>query len=1300
MNPKYSNYVDQHAIYIVSYPIEGLTNFFKVGSTMNIHNRIPAYRTSNPFLYEILAVYFVDKNSYDVDDAIQIYIETNATDKLYRTFPKITKEYLERGGKKAGGLEWYVCKDGLNKLKEVIEHLFFLKNIKFKSIKPNEVEDAIKYFKKERFTKSKKEQRKIRAEIIMDLEDEAERIDNRKDKLKLKMKKLQEKIIKKQNQEEKVQEEYKPRFHQYMIIETIMKNIKKGSNQFIVAACPRSGKSYIMSFLCKRFDELKFKNILITTTFPSETIGGYEKALKILNTKYGYNMINYKDSSSVKSMKESIDFNQKNIVIISKQSLIRKGSEIKQFINKFNCLFTDEFHYGGASALAINKLNDFKGLKIHLTGTFYKVSARYDIDNSNILLWDYADIKYCKNITNINDLTSKYPKKLVLSYIKQNKITDIFNIREDYLKFPNQKYLSLNKDVDITPAELFLMSKNKKDEFSSFKNNKQLNQLLGKIFKDTDNGLFRTIKKRDGDTLNKKTGIILYLPQTQSTAKTMKLLSTKIKKEFPDRFEIESLNSENNKKDKLMKKYKVKTLEEALIRRFEDCKEEKHLIFIVRNMLEVGISLPFVDIVIKLHNSESYEKNVQQNFRSCTERNGKKEAYIIDYNYQNVFNTILFNFNPKNTKSKKDIIKLIFDYELLIDCDINYHEMDNALEIIAKLDFTYNIEKSELNINMDKMKNYNGNWKIKKTKFNKKKEVLKTEKEVKAGVATVMEKVARGQSDKKKTNKKSKKISQEEEDLIKLRRYKKFFKNLIDVIIFHNQHLFKKGDSLNSLFKKGLKNEKFISFVREHIEKNYEIDLNNNFKNILINIYKDMVILVNDFDSINNIYIKNFMNNIDKLNDKKIEQKFLFVHSLMNPTDSTRKTAGEVLTPFTLIDEMLDKLPKKVWSDPNLKWADIASGLGNYQLKIYQRLMKGLSKKISNKDKRKKHILEKMIYYAELGSNNTELYKKIIDPKNKYKLNVFQGNSLENSLSKYMKNVWKIKSFDIIVGNPPYQGTGRKKIYINFINTAFSLLKQDGILLYITPILAVNYLMGSEIVQQIADNLKDIKYINVNANIKKKFTGVGSDFAYYLVYNREYTNKTIIEFSDGHRENIKLKWKTIIPLDVNKNYYNITKKVLNINKNEWERKAARFSDNLSDEKTETHKYKIVQKIKTNEIVYKWSNRTHKTYTFHHKVFFPTLGNNYLIDKEANQFPGTSFVIFIPTNSLEESKNIVKLKKSKLFKFLEKVFDNLRSPSDYIWKNLKKIDITNNMTNKDIYQKYNLTSSDIKIIESL
>jgi len=45
-------------------------------------------------------------------------------------------------------------------------------------------------------------------------------------------------------------------------------------------------------------------------------------------------------------------------------------------------------------------------------------------------------------------------------------------------------------------------------------------------------------------------------------------------------------------------------------------------------------------------------------------------------------------------------------------------------------------------------------------------------------------------------------------------------------------------------------------------------------------------------------------------------------------TYEKRKDNDEVFTPPFLIDEMLDKLPKKVWSDPTKTWLDPCAGLG------------------------------------------------------------------------------------------------------------------------------------------------------------------------------------------------------------------------------------------------------------------------------------------------------------------------------------------------------------------------------------
>ena len=65
--------------------------------------------------------------------------------------------------------------------------------------------------------------------------------------------------------------------------------------------------------------------------------------------------------------------------------------------------------------------------------------------------------------------------------------------------------------------------------------------------------------------------------------------------------------------------------------------------------------------------------------------------------------------------------------------------------------------------------------------------------------------------------------------------------------------------------------------------------------------------------------------------------------------------------------------------------------------------------------KKKKHILENMLYMSELNKKNFLICKQIFDINNEYKLNIYNGDSLKLDINKE----WNIDKFDIIIGNPP-----------------------------------------------------------------------------------------------------------------------------------------------------------------------------------------------------------------------------------------------------------------------------------------
>jgi hypothetical protein len=251
---------------------------------------------------------------------------------------------------------------------------------------------------------------------------------------------------------------------------------------------------------------------------------------------------------------------------------------------------------------------------------------------------------------------------------------------------------------------------------------------------------------------------------------------------------------------------------------------------------------------------------------------------------------------------------------------------------------------------------------------------------------------------------------------------------------------------------------------------------------------------------------------------------------------------GEVFTPQELIEEILGKLPKDVWSNPDLKWLDPANGIGNFPMVAYTHLMEGLTEWETNEDKRSNHIIENMLYMVELNEKNVGVSKKIFGDK----ANIHCGDFLEADLHK----IFGIEKFDIIMGNPPFNkerihttGTnaGKTILWDKFIINSLDLLINNGYLGFIHP---ANWRgLGQQHHLWNIMSKKQVLYLHIyGTKYGLKFFNVGSRFDLYVLQNKDNKQPTKIIDELGGEHSIRMNELSFLP---NYNYNTIQKIITN-----------------------------------------------------------------------------------------------------------------------------------------------------------
>jgi hypothetical protein len=965
------------------------------------------------------------------------------------------------------------------------------------------------------------------------------------------------------------------RFHQELITSKQMEKIDEGEKDLLLGAKARSGKTYCVGGLFIKYHKKYVSlNALIITPAPTETLSQFTDDLfRKFRDFIGINIVEIKKGCDFDSMV----LQDNNIIIVSKQLLDdyvfeKKVETILQLGLDF--IVFDENHFHGTTQMSKNILQSYssqKTIKLYLTATYAKPLSEWNIPLDCQFYWDIEDEQLCKK-RNIQGLVEKHGEDVVLFLTEENKevklsvydkmpdlelITNIMDrkryevikerIKDTSYGFSNSTLLSGNFPSEVDTMLAYITGSNKEEDYP----NKDLS-IFGRIKRKCIKSNSRT-KLNNGDF----TSQLWFLPFgiNMTINKVSEHLKDRmLKNSILQRYEIKIVNSK--------KEYKLKDIKEEIknweLKAKEDGKDG--LILLAGNQLTLGITLPFVDIVFLFNDIVSSDKIIQMMYRCMTESMNntendkinigrKKMGFVVDLNISRVLNTLLdYNVYKKDLNVEQKITYLVENNLINIDSDL-FESKENKTKLVEKLLYIWKadpinnlkillrkIEENIIDLDTKDQKMLNqyftnsvGDEKINvKVQFDEENdEPLPDGKEIikDGGGDDEPEEKADVEQDTQNAN-----ISLTKDVLPFILPLSCILTmNTEDKDILEMLNVIKSSPSLLSVFN----DQSFIWW---------------NKKDIIKLIEKIVEKYIKKNSAIYNIAIQ-FKMSLQSLIDNPKELLEL-IDSCLKPKKLEKDQFGEVFTPMYLINEMLDNLDKhyikenlrSIFTEKDIKWFDPASGMGNFPVAVYLKLMEGLKSQIPNDEYRKKHIIENMLYMSELNKKNVFICHQIFNVNSQYKLNLNEGNSLELNT----ENIWGIKKFDVVMGNPPYNkskdgtlkgGYGGRSLWDLFVVKSLNeWVSENNYLVFIHP---PSWRKPEHYLWEILGK-KQLLYLKTYSKKEgNKIFGCSTLVDYYVLKNTNIYKETIIDGQDSKTCSINLNNWNFLPSGAFDNIRNI-----------------------------------------------------------------------------------------------------------------------------------------------------------------
>lgn len=475
-------------------------------------------------------------------------------------------------------------------------------------------------------------------------------------------------------------------------------------------------------------------------------------------------------------------------------------------------------------------------------------------------------------------------------------------------------------------------------------------------------------------------------------------------------------------------------------------------------------------------------------------------------------------------------------------------------------------------------------------------------------------------------------------------------------------------------------------------------------------------------------------------------------------------SSDEVFTPPQMVNQILDLLPKEIWSDKKITFLDPVCKSGVFLREIARRLMIGLETSIPDKQERSNHILKNQIFGISITELTSLLSRRSVycskTANGKYSVCEIFDDSQGNIRFKRIEHIWKNglcifcgasqeeydrgrelethayqfihtekpeeifkMKFDVIVGNPPYQldtgGSGRqaKPIYQHFVHQAKKLNPR-----YLTMIIPSRWFAGGMGLNEFREEMINddrISTIVDYIDARECFPGVdiAGGVCYFLWEKDKRGDCSVIN---------KFKGKDYVskrPLNEFKTFIrfgpavSILKKILSKKEESLTKivSATRpFGLQTSDRPTGSGDMHLVSsggeglipssKVTTGkDMINKWKVMTSKT-SHDHAGQPDKEGTRRVLSRieilKPNYVCTESYIILGAFSQKYIAENCLQYVKTRFVRFLISLLSFSQDITRERFTYVPLVDMEKSWTDEMLYKKYGLTKEEIAFIESL